>query len=74
MSNKDKNQVSVILGRGLLAISLTTYIPTLMLIIISHVTNFFKPSYFEAAVTVNLTTLLVLATLYITVNIICLLL
>ena len=47
---------------------LTVYIPTLLLIIISHMTNYFKPFFFEAVVTVNLTVMLVLATMFISVS------
>ena len=34
--------------RRLLGTILTVYIPTLLLIIISHMTNYFKPFFFEA--------------------------
>ena len=47
---------------------LTVYIPTVLLIVISHITNYFKDFFFEASVTVNLTVLLVLATLFISVS------
>ena len=40
---------------------LTTYLPSLLLILTTYCTTFFKPFYFEAAVTVNLTTMLGLA-------------
>ena len=45
--------------RRLLGTILTVYIPTLLLIIISHMTNYFKSFFFEAVVTVNLTVMLV---------------
>ena len=35
--------------RRLLGTILTVYIPTLLLIIISHMTNYFKPFFFEVA-------------------------
>ena len=38
---------------------MTVYIPTLLLIVISYATNFFKPFFFEAIVGVNLTSMLV---------------
>ena len=38
---------------------LTVYIPTLLLVCISYTTNFYKPFFFEAAVAVNLTCMLV---------------
>ena len=43
---------------------LTTYLPSLLLILTTYATTFFKPFYFEAAVTVNLTTMLVMTTVF----------
>ena len=62
------SKVNVILGRNLLPIALNTYLPSILLIIISYATVFFKPFFFEATVTVNLTTLLVLVTLFVSVS------
>ena len=45
---------------------LTTYLPTLLLLISSYVTTFFKPEYFEASLTVNLTIMLVMTTIFTT--------
>lgn len=47
---------------------MTTYIPTVLLIIISYFSNFFKPFFFEATVVVNLTVMLVLVTMFISVS------
>ena len=47
--------VSITFGRRLLGTILTVYLPTVILIVICHATNFFKPFFFEAVVTVNLT-------------------
>ncbi len=66
-------QVEVVLGRlvlrlrmlqflncrRLLGTVLTVYIPTVLLVIISYMSNFFKPFFFEAVVSVNLTVMLV---------------
>merc|ERR1712203_810751 len=41
---------------------------TILLIVISHTTNYFKPFFFEAIVSVNLTVMLVLATMFIAVS------
>jgi hypothetical protein len=60
-------KISVVLGRKLLTIVLTTFVPTVLLSIISFSTNHFKNFFFEAIVTVNLTVLLVLTTLFIKV-------
>ena len=38
------------LGRRLLSVILTVYIPTILLNIIGHITNYFKPFYFESAI------------------------
>ena len=44
---------------------MTIYMPTILLNIIGHSTNYFKPFFFEAVVTVNLT--VIYQTLYISV-------
>ena len=43
---------------------LTTYLPTLLLLAISYATIYFKPVYFEASLTVNLTIMLVMTTIF----------
>ena len=43
---------------------LTTYLPTLLLLITTYATRFFKSEYFEASVTVNLTIMLVMTTIF----------
>ncbi|XP_023343017.1 glutamate-gated chloride channel alpha [Eurytemora carolleeae] len=60
--------IVVILKRRIINEILTTYLPSFLLIIIVYITNFFKPFFFEAVVTVNLTALLVLTTLFISVS------
>ena len=52
-------KVEIVLGRRLLGTVLTVYIPTVLLIFIAYMTNYFKPFFFEAMVAVNLTVLLV---------------
>ena len=49
----------------LLNVILTAYIPTILLNAIGHSTNYFKSFFFEAVITVNLTCMLVLATMFI---------
>ena len=61
-------EVVIHMGRNLLTIILTTFVPTVLLNMISYSTNFFKPFFFEATVTVNLTAMLVLTTLFINVR------
>ena len=47
------------LGRRLLGNLLTIFLPTLLLNVIGHSTNYFKAFFFEAVVSVNLTVMLV---------------
>ena len=47
---------------------LTIYLPTILVLCIVYATNFFKEFFFEAIVSVNLTSLLVLTTLFISVS------
>ena len=44
---------------------MTTYFPSILLIAITFATTFFKPFFFEAALSVNLTTMLVMTTIFI---------
>ena len=43
---------------------MTTYFPTLLLTAITFATTFFKTIFFEAALSVNLTTMLVMTTIF----------
>jgi len=60
--------VVIILQRRIINQLLTTYLPSILILIIVYLTSFFKPFFFEAVVTVNLTALLVLTTLFISVS------
>ena len=55
--------VEVILGRPLFGTSLSVYMPTLILLILSQLVRVFNKDYLDMAIEVNLTLLLVLATL-----------
>merc|ERR1712052_34269 len=44
---------------------MTTYFPSLLLTAITFATTFIKPFFFEAALSVNLTTMLVMTTIFI---------
>ena len=63
---KRKEQVHMVitLKRKIQTELLTTYVPTLLLLIIAYSTHFFKAEYFEASVTVNLTIMLVNTTIF----------
>ena len=54
---------SIVFGRPLISNILTVFIPTLILLVISHVANRFDQSYVDMVIGVNLTVLLVLASL-----------
>ena len=58
----------VTLGRRLLGTLLTVFLPTLLLNVIGHSANYFKAFFFEAIVSVNLTCMLVLTTMFINVS------
>ena len=61
-------QMTIVLKRRILNAILTVYLPTFLVLIIVYATNFFQPFFFEAIVTVNVTSLLVLTTLFISVS------
>ena len=60
-------QMKIILKRRIINELLTSYLPSVLLILISYSTTFFRPCYFEASVTVNLTSMLVMTTIFIAV-------
>ena len=65
-SSKDNLvEMKVKLKRKIKGEMLITYFPTILLTAISFATSFFKPFFFEAALSVNLTTMLVLTTIFI---------
>merc|ERR1712004_471875 len=55
----------MVLKRKVTSELMTTYFPTLLLTAITYATTFFKPFFFEAALSVNLTTMLVMTTIFI---------
>ena len=64
-SNKTKTlKMIMVLKRKIVSELLTTYFPTLLLTAITFATTFFKPFFFEAALSVNLTTMLVMTTIF----------
>ena len=60
--------VTITLGRQLLGVVLNIIIPTVVLNIISYSTNFYKDDYFETVIAINLTTMLVIVTLFVSVS------
>ena len=63
----DKKGVSlvIVMKRKITTEMMTTFFPTLLLTAITFATTFFKPFFFEAALSVNLTTMLVMTTIFI---------
>ena len=63
-NSKDQVHMKISLKRKIQTEMLTTYLPTLLLLAISYATIYFKPEYFEASLTVNLTIMLVMTTIF----------
>ena len=61
-------RVEIGLGRRLISNLLTIFLPTLLLNIMGHCSVYFPRFYFEAIITVNLTVMLVLTTMYVGVS------
>ena len=56
----------VVLRRKFWREVITTYLPTILLMVATFITTFFKPEFFEAALGVNLTTMLMMTTIFMT--------
>ena len=63
IGTKEGVEVSVTLGRPLFSNTLTVFIPTIILLLINHMTKVFEQQYLDMVIQVNLTVLLVLASL-----------
>ena len=57
-------RMKISLKRKIMSEMMTTYLPSILLLMITFATTFFKPVYFEAALTVNLTNMLVMTTIF----------
>ena len=62
---KEGLQMSITMRRKVTSEIMTTYFPSMLLTTITFATTFFKPFFFEAALSVNLTTMLVMTTIFI---------
>ena len=60
--------VHVTIGRRLLSFILTTTLPTLLLNLIGHTANYFKEFFFEGIISLNVTVMLVLTTMFVNVS------
>ena len=58
-------QMKITMKRKIMSEMMTTYFPSLLLMMITYATTFFKPFFFEAALSVNLTTMLVMTNIFI---------
>merc|ERR1712218_234306 len=65
VNNKQGISMAVVMKRKITSELMTTYFPSLLLTAITFATTFFKPFFFEAALSVNLTTMLVMTTIFI---------
>ena len=64
-TGKNGLRMVVVMKRKIISEMMTTYFPTILLTAITFATTFFKPFFFEAALSVNLTTMLVMTTIFI---------
>ena len=64
---KEGISMTIVLKRKIMSEMLTTFLPSFLLLMITFATTFFKPFFFEAALSVNLTTMLVMTTIFISV-------
>ena len=64
-ASKTGLRMRIKLKRKITSEMMTTYFPSLLLMMITYATTFFKPFFFEAALSVNLTTMLVMTTIFI---------
>ena len=62
---KEGLRMSIVMKRKITSEMMTTYLPSVLLMMITFATTFFKPFFFEAALSVNLTTMLVMTTIFI---------
>ena len=66
-TEKGRVRMTIVLKRKIMNEMMTTYLPSVLLMLITYATTFFKPYFFEAALSVNLTTMLVMTTIFMTV-------
>ena len=67
-TNENEANMNIVFKRRLTNEAVMTFLPSLLLITISYTTSFFKlPNFFNTAITVNLTVMLTITTLLISV-------
>ena len=57
-------RVEIMIQRRLLSLVLTAFVPTIILNIIGHMSNYFKEFFFEGLMSLNVTVMLVLTTMF----------
>ena len=58
--------------RRLLSLILTTFLPTILMNIIGHMSNYYREDFFEGLMAMNVTVMLVLTTLFLRKVFLCL--
>ena len=58
------NYLQIVIQRRLLSLILTTFIPTIILNVIGHMSNYFKEFFFEGIMSLNITVMLALTTIF----------
>ena len=64
LKTKDNTLLQIVIQRRLLSLILTTFLPTILMNIIGHMSNFYKKDFFPHIMGLNVTVLLVLTTLF----------
>ena len=57
-------RIVISIHRRILSLFLTTFLPTMLLPVMGHVTNYFDDSFFEGKMAVNVTVMLMLTTMF----------
>ena len=60
--------LKIVIQRRLLSMTLTTFLPTILINIIGHMSNYFSKDFYEGVMAMNVTVMLVLTTLFVRDN------
>ena len=63
--NDGRLQVDITIDRKLISLILTTFLPTLILNTIGHMSNYFNDHYFDVYMSLNVTVMLALTTMFV---------
>ena len=67
LAKSDGVQLKFIIKREIMGEVLTTFLPSTLLMLIVYATTYFKPKFFEAALSLNLGVMFVMTTLFVSV-------